>query len=82
MQYTLVRPLKYMMAIAVHLSSNAVCPSEAPEAHDGYCSTLEAPEVHDGLCSTLDVKRSTPVRLLKYLKASYSIDGLCCTLND
>ena len=48
-----------MMAYAVHLMANAVHPSEAPDEHDGICSTRvgkystssEAPDVHDRICN-------------------------------
>ena len=57
----------YMMASAVHLMvnpvhllANAVHPSEAPDVHDGICSTpvgkystqSEVPDLHDRICST------------------------------
>ena len=58
-----------MMAYAVHLLANAVHQSEAPDEHDGICSTpvdkystpSEAPDLHDRICSTLDGKSSAPV---------------------
>ena len=39
MQYTHVRLMKYIMAYPLHLLANAVHQSEAPETHDGLCST-------------------------------------------
>ena len=69
-----------MMASAVHLLENAVHPSEAPEEHDG-------------LCSTLDVKYSTPSEPHEILDGNLMTanvvhpgeapevnDGLCSTL--
>ena len=46
--------------------ANAVHPSEAPDEHDGICSTpvgiystpSDAPDLHDRICSTLDGKSS------------------------
>ena len=50
----------------------AVHPSEAPDVHDGICSTpvgkystpSEAPDLHDRICSTLDGKSNAPLHLL------------------
>ena len=79
-----------MMAYAVHLMANAVHPSEAPDVHDGLCSTLngksrhllangahpsKASDVHDGICSTPVAKYSTPSEAPKLH------DGLCSALD-
>ena len=46
----------YMAVYTVHLNANAVYPSEAPDVHDGHCSTL------NGKSSAPADKCSTPKR--------------------
>ena len=72
--------MKYLMASAVHLLENAVHSSEAPEEHDGLCSTLdvkystpsEPPEVLDGPLLMANAVHNG--------EAPEVNDGLCSTL--
>ena len=88
MQYTQVKLLKYMMASAAHLMTNAVHPSEAPNVHDGIFTTLDgkcgtpsdASDVHDGICSTSVGNYSTPSEAPDLHDRTYStLDGKCST---
>ena len=61
----------YMMLSSVHLMENAVQPSEAPDVHDGICSTPSGK--YSTPSETPDLRQDmqyTQVELLKYSMAS------------